>query len=344
MKLLQGTLPSCLAICLLAGGLRTQEASDYTTDLKYSAAKNFSVILPKETWTPVQGIPIPHAGGKGFATDKDGLALSIDSDGDGRLDKKVKGAGGYVVLRGKRANGAPFKYAVRIRLAGRAYEFASSGAMIGSVYNVPLQIIDQNNNGLYNEYGIDAMVVGKGHAASYLSQIVNLKGLLYHFEVSADGSSATVKPYGGESGILSVRRGLSLPGKLLSAVVSETTKPISFQIANTQKGMRVPTGSYAFTGGLANKGGDTARLRAGKMKALVVEADETCSLKWGAPLMAEFDYTRDGPKVTVQPEVMFLGQAGEEWHTLLPDAKSPKLAFVDKDSNKILATKRFQGC
>ncbi len=103
-------------------------------------------------------------------------------------------------------------------------------------------------------------------------------------------------------------------------------------------------GSYTFTGGFAKKGSDTAHLRAGKMKPIVVDAEQTSSLKWGAPLIAEFDFTRSGNDLTVQPDVKFIGQGGEEWHTLLPDAKSPKLNFYDEATKKLLASKRFAGC
>ena len=55
--------------------------------------------------------------------------------------------------------------------------------MVGSVEGVPVQLIDQNNNGVFNEIGIDAMVVGSGKSAAFLSKIVNLKGQLFEFEV-----------------------------------------------------------------------------------------------------------------------------------------------------------------
>jgi hypothetical protein len=216
--------------------------------------------------------------------------------------------------------------------------------MAGSIEGVAIQIIDQNNNGIYNEVGVDAMVVGAGRAASFLSRVVNLKGKLFELDVDAAGSTVKTKPYAGASGTLSVRNGLRLLGDLHAAVVSDATKTVSFEVAGATDGLRVPVGAYTFSGGFASKGGDTAKLRAGRMKPLVVEDGHTASMRWGAPLVAEFDYTRAGDSVTVQPKVMFLGRGGEEWHTLLPDAKSPKLMFYDKDNDKLIASKRFEGC
>lgn len=347
MNMRQRALPLLAAsACVLAAGLSSQDESGYSARLKYRPSPKWDMILPNETWRTVTELDIPQAGEHGFRAEKDGLSLSVDSNADGSLDKKVKGTKGFVLLRGKREDGSALQYAMRVRLAGNRYEYSSSGAMAGSVYGVALKLIDQNNNGIYNEYGVDAMVVGSGRAACYLSTIVNLKGQLYEFSASEDGQEVTVSPWQGATGTLSLRKGLRIPGKLHSVVVSNQAgeQPVSFQLAGSANGLRVPVGSYRLTGGFAEKGSDTAKLRHGEMKPLVVEEDEVTSPTWGAPLIAEFHFTRDGNEVTVQPQVRFLGRGGEEWHTLLPDAKSPRLAFYDKKRNKLLATKRFEGC
>ena len=66
------------------------------------------------------------------------------------------------------------------------------------------------------------------------------------------------------------------------------------------------------------------------MSANIVLVDNFDSFTWN--LVDQF--RASGNDVTVQPNVRFLGKAGEEWHTLLPDAKSPKLAFYDKQRGK----------
>ncbi len=329
-----------------AGFVSAQDPQDpegYSAELKYRALRDWTIILPNETWTAVDGIPIPNQQGKRFATERTGLKLAIDTDADGRLDTTIKGTSGYAVLRG-RGDGGDFEYALRARLRGEEYEFAASGAMAGMVRGVQVQVIDQNNDGDYADFGVDAMIVGETNAAHYLSKVVTLKGELYDFAVTADGRRATVKPYAGASGTLSLRKGVSLQGQLLSAVVSAQDEAVSFNVVDDGGGLRVPVGSYTFTGGFAKKGGDSARLRVGKMRPLVVESGATATLTWGAPLVAEFGFTRDGNDVTVTPEVHFYGRAGEELHTLLPDAKSPKLLFFDAASKKLLASKRFEGC
>lgn len=340
------TAISLIAACTMTAPLCGQGEAAESSALKHRPAQKWDVILPSESWRPVSSLDVPHDGEHGFHAEKDGLSLSVDTNADGVLDKKIKGTKGFLVLKGKHVDGSALHYGIRVRLAGNRYEYSASGAMTGSVRGVSLKLIDQNNNGIYNEYGVDAMVVGKSKAACFLSSIVNLKGELYELSVAEDGQEVTTTPWTGETGTLNLRKGLRIPGKLRSAVVSSDghDRAMSFQLAGNPNGLKVPVGSYRLTGGFAEKGGDTAMLRHGVMEALEVSHDSVTAPTWGAPLVAEFDFTRDGGEVTVQPKVRFLGRGGEEWHTLLPDAKSPKLAFYDKKRNKLLATKRFEGC
>lgn len=329
---------------LVALGATTAQSE---SSLRYRALPDFDVILPDEAWRDGSaGIAIPHRGGAAFATAVDGLSVGIDTDGDGRIDTKKKGASGYAVLKGTRVDGESFAYAVRLRVAaaGGSYSYASSGAMVGTIEGVPVQVIDQNNNGVFNDVGIDAMVIGQGNAAGFLSKVVNLRGQLYELDLDPTGSVATTRPYTGPTGTIDVRSGLKLLGALDAAVVSNPTRTISFEVASSGNGVLVPVGEYVFSAGFASKGGDTARLASGKMKPFVVEAGARTSPQWGAPLIAEFGFTRAGEELTVQPNVAFLGRAGERWHTILPDAKSPKLMIFDKDTDRLLATKRFEGC
>src|SRR5262249_1402225 len=158
-----------------------------------------------------------------------------------------------------------------LRNAGNRCDYAASGAMVGAIEGVPIQLVDQNNDGVYNEVGVDAIVVGPGRAASFLSKVVNLKGKLFELEVDATGTQVKTRPCTGKSGTLNLRRGVRLQGDLHAAVVSDSTRTLSFEVAAAAEGLRVPVGAYTFSGGFASKGGDTAKLRAGKMKPLLVE-------------------------------------------------------------------------
>ena len=340
-----------LAMCLLLGLVVTPPLgggeAKVTAKLSPKVYKKWSLMSPAETWTKVGSlIPIPHAEGKGFAAAKTGpVALEIDTNADGRYDAKVKGAKGFVTLKGKDAEGRAFRYGVRIRAKGKGYEFSCSSTMVGKLNGVPIQLLDLNNNGRFDEVGTDGLIVGKAKGASFLSKVVNLKGQLFDIEVSASGREVAASPYEGESGTLDLRSGFKCKGKLAFVVVSNSAGDISFNLAKAKKGMLVPTGSYRISGGRAVKGSEHATLAAGQMADLVVESDATTKLKWGMPVHAEFEFENNMGEIGVEPVwVHYMGSAGEEYTKWVPDGASPKLFIKDAKTGKLLESGRFAGC
>jgi hypothetical protein len=319
--------------------------ADDRATLSYQAQENWSIILPRETWhaaDPYCGIA--HANDEqGFATEQTGvMALEIDTNGDGKLDDKVKGARGYAKLRGKTEAGDAFTYAVRFKFEGKAFKWAPSGAMVGKLKGQVFKVIDQDGDGTYDDYGIDAMVIGSTDAASFLSKVVNVGGELFELEINADGSQVTTKPYQGESGILDLASGFTSNGTLVAAVVA--SGDLSFNVADAALGMRVPAGSYELASGFVEKAGETVWSRRGKSTSIDVKAGETRRLEWGGPIVAEFDYKVSGETITVQPDVKFYGAFGEEYFQFWPEAKSPKILVTDKATGKLVASGRFGGC
>lgn len=333
------------ALLALASVASAQDAASQAV-LTYKAFPKWTFVTPIDTWTAVgTEIAIPHSNGTGFAAVKDVMTLDVDTDGDGKLDKAVKGTSGYLELRGKRKDGKPFSYAARFMSAGEAFSFASSCAMVGQIKGVQVRVIDLNNNGVFNEVGKDAIVVGSGVAASFLSKVIHLNNELHELELSADGTTATFKPYTGETGTLDLRSGFKSNGSLDCAVVNSADNTLSFNLAQAPKGLAVPIGTYRITGGRASKGGESVCIATGKMAPLAVVAGGTAAPAWGGPLEAEFDVTHSGGEVTVQPNLKYFGRSGEEYHTFKPDAKSPK--FLVTDANKPGGkpwSGRFGGC
>jgi hypothetical protein len=328
---------------LLPLSLEAQDKGPQTATLVHKSLPKWNLLLPKEQWTPfTKAIPIRHAGSEeGFAANVVLMTVSLDTDGDGRADNDVKGTSGYAELRGKDASGKAFTYAARFTNDGKTCSFATSGVQAGSLNGVPVSVIDANNNGVYGEVGKDAMIVGNGRAASWLSKVVNLKDELFEIEVAADGRQVTAKPFTGATGTLEMRGGFKSTGELDSVVVSDQSTGCSFNLAGA-KGLAVPVGKYTITGGFAHKANETVCLDGGKMRPLVVEQGKTTSLAWGGPLVAEFDVQHNGEDVTVQPNIKFFGRAGEEYYAFKPEAKSPKFSVFD--GKKLVATGRFGGC
>lgn len=344
MNVTRGPLLGLLSLALVLA-VAGQGMAQETHKLSYKPYQKWNILTPQEVWSPVSGsVPVPHAGGSGFDTAIDGAALAVDTTGDGRVDDKIRGVGGFALLRSKSDEGRPFAYAVRFKNEG-GWKYASSGVMLGRVHGVPVQLIDLNNNGIWNEYGTDAMVVGRSRSASYLSRVVNLRGELYEFEVTENGHKATTKPYEGATGSLNLRAGFKSYGQLKSAVVANTAGDISFELARARRGMEVPTGEYVLVGGMAAKGGESARIRQGHMSPIVVKEEEESKLEWGAQVTAEFDFNHSGENITISPSSLsFYGAAGEEYYGWVPDGASPKFIVLDKESGAEVTTGRFGGC
>lgn len=322
-------------------GLAAQDP--VVAELKFKSQKKWSIALPQETWTNVQAGLAVGPDGASFAAHRKGLglALDVDTDGDGKLDKAVKGQKGFLLLRDQTADGAKFRYAARFRASGTTYQFASAGFMVGRVAGESIRLIDQNNNGRYDEFGVDAMIVGKGSSASFLSKVVNLDGTLYEIEVEPDGSKVEIRPFQGESGTLNLARGYRSKGKLLSAVV-EDDHGNSFQLASTSKGLLVPAGDYRLAYGRIQKGGEVAKIAHGNMDDFVVHGGRTTDVAWGGKVVAVFDHLLLLDKVTIDPSVMqYYGETGEQYLEFEPKLPVPKFLVYDERTRKLLKTGRF---
>lgn len=326
-------------------GFANEDGTSETAKLSYKTYPKWTIILPKEEFTSVAGkIAIPHAGGNGFVAVLDGTALAVDSNGDGKPDVKAKGTAGMVTLKARNAEGRKFRYAVRLKNEG-GWKYAAAGAMVGKVKGTKVTLIDQNNNGSYADVGVDAMIVGKGHAASFLSKIIVLGKDLYEIEVSEDGSTISFSPFTGETGILNIRKKFNSRGKLVAGIVRSSDGDTSFNLASMKKGLAVPVGTYEIVSGLVSKGKETVKIRGGKSKPITVAAGQESLFEWGGPLRAEFDYTREGDSVTFAPQnLWFYGKSGEEYYDWFPEGQPPKFVIANAKNGREEAQAKFGGC
>lgn len=316
-----------------------------TSAFSYKAQAKWTINLPKETFKAVSGeIPIAHAGGSGFRVEMDGTALAIDANADGKFDQKAKGTAGMVTLTGKSAQGRDLTYAVRLVNQG-GWKYAAAGFMTGMVKGTHIKLIDQDGNGAYNDFGVDAMVVGNSSAASFLSKVVNLGGSLFNLEVSADGAEVAVSPFAGAAGTLNIEGAFETQGNLDSAIVSGDANEISFNLAGAKKGLLVPAGNYTLTYGTVSQGAETVRMRAGKMKPFVVTENQVAAPKLGGPINAEFTYTHVNGVLTIKPtDLFFYGVAGEEYFNWIPDGQPPTFIVKDSKTGEEILKARFGGC
>jgi hypothetical protein len=348
MKTLRGPLLVALAVsAVLISTVGAQmNPTGEKVALKYKSYAKWDVVLPAETFTAVGGkIPIAHANGDGFAVEVDGMALSVDTNGDGKGDVKAKGTAGLVTLKASTADGKPLVYTLRLVNAAGAWSFAASGAMVGTFQGETLRVIDQNNNGRYNDYGQDALITGKGDAAAFLSKVVSIGGALYNVDVNETGDELTVTPFEGKAGTLDVVSKYVTKGKLAAAVVRSTDGTSSFELSTAKGGLAVPEGKYEIVAGLVTMGKESVRIKTGKAKPVTVHADQQAVVEWGGPLTADFTYVRDGEKVTFAPtSLWFYGKHGEEYTQWIPDGAPPKFVISDAKTGKEIAEAKFGGC
>lgn len=307
--------------------------------LSFRAVERWDLIVPLETWRPVDGeIRLGELAFK--AAEADGRLL-IDTTGDGKTDRRTGVNRQFLVLKGKDAMGERFHYALRLRKAHAGWVWSTSGTMSGRLTGRQMHLIDRNGNGRFDDYGQDAMVVGSGVAASLLSRVVNLGGDLFDLEVSPDGSEILASPFEGETATLDVHTGFEGKAELVAAVFA--SGELSFNAADSRK-LLVPAGRYRFLSGFAKGGAETVHMRGGKMPPVALEPGAVFTLRWGGPLTAEFDYTVFDTQLTVHPDVAFHGALGEEYYTFKPDARSPKVIVRDRGTGRTVQSGRFGGC
>jgi hypothetical protein len=319
-----------------------------SVDLAFKPYQDWSILLPDEQFTKVgEGISFPHAGGERLKVKLEGTVLWVDRDGDGECEAKIepmeRGETGLMVFRTKSQDGADQSYAIRLSSDG-TWSYSASGAMVGELAGQRLQLIDQNNNGRFDDYGADAMVVGRGKAASFLSRVVNVGGELYSIEVSADGARVDAKPYEGESGSIDLASELETKARMRSVVLQSKDGELSFEVSKAKGAVELPVGEYSVHSGQVALGKGHAELRTGRMKSVTIAANATTTPAWGGPVEAEFKYHRSGDELTIGPrEIWYYGRSGEEYTNFMPLGSSPTFVIKDKKTGEVLVDAKFPG-
>jgi hypothetical protein len=215
-----------------------------------------------------------------------------------------------------------------VRLVNRqGWRYAPGGAMVGKLDGTRIQIIDQNNNGSFADYGKDAMIVGRSKVACFLSRVINVGGHLYAIEIAPDGTRLTYAPHEGPAGTFSLAS-CDTKAKLLGAIVRSADGTHSFDMARAKDGMLVPAGKYLIHSGEIGLAESRVKVRRGRSKALTVAAGQKTDVAWGGPVMAEFDYARRSGKVHFDPDrIWYFGAKGEEYYGWFPNGKSPKIVI-----------------
>ncbi|MBI2920437.1 MAG: hypothetical protein HYY18_05075 [Planctomycetes bacterium] len=271
-----------------------------------------------------QIMALPVKGKPGVSVKAEEFAIEVDGNGDGKYDERLKTDGAACLVGVVYEDGTMAPYAVRFQKGkGGAWSWQRSGYWTATVNKVPIGILDNNNNGKYDENGQDAVSVGLTGYASPLSAVVNLGGTLYELKVAENGKKVYVKEYAGETGKLDALSGHKSLGRLTSAIFQNGQTWIDAAYGK-DKAVVVPTGSWEFLGGECKSATQSALMKKGNMQPVSVTKDETTKVAWGMDCKIDFDFDLNGSTVSIQvTSVHVYGASGEEYHTFAPPTFTP---------------------
>ncbi|MDP7063259.1 MAG: hypothetical protein QF489_10065 [Planctomycetota bacterium] len=326
--------------CTILGASGNAATGDLAVPMSHKRYRDWTIELPKETFTTV-GSQIELADGKYvFATKMEGTNLLLDLDADGQTDVRITGLEGSALLRHEDG----FRYAVRLKRNANGWAYAASGAQVGKLDGKRLALIDQDNDGIFGEVGQDAILIGQGKIATWLGDSILLDGKLHALKLDADGGQLELSPYEGETGQLSVVAGFNGQGKLMSAVVRSLDAKHCFDLAGEKGPVQVPMGEYRIVSGKIGLGEQAVMVAPGWAPAIQVRKGEEQVVNWGGPVRAEFAFQRDGQNIAFSPEaVWYYGSTGEEYVNWKPVGKSPIFKVIDSASQQEVARAIFPG-
>ncbi|MCA8971951.1 MAG: hypothetical protein KDC95_19345, partial [Planctomycetes bacterium] len=214
------------------------------------------------------------------------------------------------------------------------WSYAPASVKRGAIDGTKVTIIDQNNNGRFDDYGEDALVVGVGKTASFLSKVVSVKGKLFSVTLASNGSTLSYAPYEGPTSKVDFE--VLTKGKVLAAVLKSTDGTLSFDVSKSDGEIAsIPTAEYVVHSGLLSFGGNTVSVRTGRSKPFALEQDKTTELRFGGPVAVEFAYEVKGDKWHFSPfDIWYYGRSGEEYFDWQPLGKSPRIAIWDGQKKK----------
>jgi len=258
--------------------------------------------------------------------------VGVDLNGDGVAD--VWGRGEQVtftvplLIEGKRV-----PYAVHLMQDGAKWSSRRGCYRTARFKGTPIVLIDDNSDGYFDGFGSDAMIVGRSRYASYLSNVLSIKGKLYQLRINRAGTQIALKPWTGTTGKIDLISGFKAGGRLAAVVIKDGDK--SFNAVT--KGLTVPAGTYTLSWGKVVKGKKRAKIEASI--AVTVEAGKTATLKWGHPFTLDFSATRQGKRVTVGVSgISITGRAGERYSLFSPSSFTPYVRIRNKSTRLPLAS------
>lgn len=177
-----------------------------------------------------------------------------------------------------------------MRSAGTAEVIHFKGASLvrGEVRGHTVEIHDVDGNGSFNDFGRDAIVVGKGRDVQVepLSKFVNLGGHFYELRVEANGRTVRSKPYDGALAAVKLDyKGNKKPANLLvQGAGTEATYVVDLMAALDSPIWVVPTTFRIVSGYISEGKGDrrdTIQITPGRSGTWEVQAGSLETIELG---------------------------------------------------------------
>lgn len=213
------------------------------------------------------------------------------------------------------------------------FAIARGGAMQGRLSDgvSTVALIDDNTNGRYDDWGLDALVIdGRPQP---LSPLVCLrKGGLQYVKAAPSGAVLLLGSYAGPVGQLAAQKGFSAPAGLRFAYLLVQGEAGILELAafGSDKAP-VPPGRYAFHEGQLAGAGGTVRVQAGALAPVEVPAGDPAQGagfgEWGAPLKLSGQVSGGLLGIEVK-DICITGKGGE---TYWPQSQNtPVVVFSER--------------
>jgi len=307
---------------------------------------------PQATAT-LKFLPLPNEGRKSqHAVQDNQSSIEVDTDADGIVDRRLPARGGVVTVKvfyGGEEGEAP--YTVRIFRVEGGLRFRRHCFTAGKFQNTKLFLIDEDNNGRFNDYGKDALAVGNNPCACTLANVMVIGKKLFEVKVSLSGKKLSLRPFEAKTGKLNLVSGFKAKSNLLYAIVIGKIKDekgkehtAAFDLAKHRKGLDIPVGAYqlhAAAVGSSNK--LIAKIRkTSECKEIFVTESSSVKIDWGAPARAEFSYDIDSAStLRIRPDtIRVYGAYGEMYYDMAFDEFVPNVQ-VKNENEVVILTRSF---
>lgn len=332
-----------LVVCLLASAAVSQAPAVTSGDvpLEFKTTRKPIYELPASVWSQVgQAIELQARLGSPVSAQVKGTQLQVDGDGDGIFELRVEGTKSRIITLGGKSKGAG-RYAVEIQDRG-GWKFRSACSLVAKVSDVSIRLFDQNNNGRFDDFGEDAVIVGRGRVASFLSRTLNINGELYEIEIDSANERLSFEPFDGDAGTLSVS--VATQAKVLGAVVCSADGKYSFELSRAASPVKLPVGNYSLYSATIGLGKNRVKVRKGAYPDIQIQSGASSEITWGGPVRADFTYLRANSEIRLSPEtIRYFGKSGEEYYAWYPDGKSPRIVIDDGKTGRQIAEAYFPG-